>query len=347
MDVFYINDGELLQWNESLLENGISKVEIGDPLTVEYKRIHIKSNRFDAIGKSEVMIVNHIRNQQTKERSMESITYYDDDATTRGDSYFGNKVWSVGPFDSSEYGNPVCFHTPGYQGTVLSITTKMWEIDDPILLKKGLEILSSVVGVIKSAHPVLEIANTGLGFSTKIIRGYIGHSELAPEHTLELRLDSDKPLIPGKFICIPNLETINQKYNILNNYFVEDNMLIKKNDGNYTEYGGTYFIIHVDNEERKDLEDFDFTASSADILKMIQNDNMQEIQKTLLEINRDSYDLKIIELIKTKYDDWIASEEDKGSDIYKEVIALYKQLGLSKKKEWFDDSFPEISSDLN
>ena len=345
MRTFYVLNKKLKPWNRDLLnEPNIKSVKVGDPLTVEYKRIHIMSNNFDYFGKSEVMVVNHIRNKQTKERSLESITYYDDDSETKG-SLFGKQSWSVGPFDPSEYGNPVCFHTPGYQGTTILITTKMWEINDPTIIKSGITFAQSLLGIAKSASPFLEIVDTSLGITSKVISGYIGHKELSSEHTLELRLDSDYPLLPGKYVCVPNLFDINERKRMVKDFFLEDNHLVKLDEkGNLVEYEETYFIIKVSNYERLDLNDFDFTASSADLLEMVQKTNdINKLQQELININRDSYNLNLMEQIKQKYDDWVV----KGDNKYiQETVALYKQLGTSGIKNWFDENFPFIADSV-
>ena len=105
----------------------------------------------------------------------------------------------------------------------------------------------------------------------------------------------------------------------------------------------TYYILKISNLDGNDLGDFDFTASSADLLKLLQGGQNEGTQDQVLNINRDSYDLQLIEKIKTSYDGWKASN---NPDDKKQTLALYNQLKLSNMKNWFDNCFPEIGSNL-
>lgn len=363
----YSNGGKIYDWSSdpvSQLEIGEDEkerlyIKKGDPLTCEYRTISVVSNKFDKWTASEIMLVNYVKNSITskKDRAMESITYYDDDFVTEtviigGEEYRKAKI---GPFDSSEYGHPVCFHTPGYKGSTINITTKMWEVNENTALKKVLESVKQGIGMVgtATASPYLNIASTAFGISSQILVGYVKHEELCKNHTLELRMDSDNhPLLVGKYICIPGLRNLNKKKNILENYFLKDNILVRfDEEGKYREYVGTYFVIKVTNDEREDLTDFDFTASSADLLGKINTGTYSpnEMANSVLKIQRDAHDLGLIKTVQNDYSTYMKAVKnmanaDEIEDYKNELIASYRQLNGSSdnSREWFDANFPEI-----
>lgn len=320
MVTIYCRHNELHKWDENVLVMK-EQVEIGNPLTIEFRRISITSKNFDLLGKSEVMIVNHVKTLSTKDKTVESITYYDDDAKTKG-KFMGKKKWSLNHFDPSEYGNPVCFHTPGYIGNVITITTKMWDIDKCNSMKSFLGTAAGLLKLAGTVSPYIEIASSALGYSNRILNSVIKHDELCDEHVIELRLDSSQPLVPGKFICLPDAD-INERDVVLKEYFLEQNQLVRKVDEKFEEYPHTYFILKLSDKPKEDLIDFDFMASSADLLKDVQGD-----QEKLLDVNRDSHDLKIIEEIK-KFSGLL--EETGKLDYRKYITALTKQLSGERK----------------
>lgn len=321
-------------------ENRNNLIKISDPLTIEYKRFHIVSKSFDFFGKSEVMIVSHIRNAQRKERSMENIVYSDEDVKPK--KVNGRETFSIGPFDTSKYGHPIFLHTPGYQGTVITVTTKMWELDQPSKFTDVMKAISSGLGLIEPLSPYFVIVDKVLNIATSVISGTIHHDELAPPHTIELRMDDpDHPLLTGKYVCIPYMSNLTSKYDLLDNYYIEDNLLV---DADYNEYPHTYFIIEISKNKRDDLADFDFTASSADLLTKLQRGVNDKSSDELIKINRDSYDYTLIQLIKDSHDKWIKSEKNSG--VYDQATALYKQL-RGETKKFFDENFPSISQDFS
>ena len=132
MCMFYSAGKKLELYNNEIeVINFDDVIQIADPITIEFRYIKITSDEFDRIGKSEIMIVNNLRTNQTKEKSMDIITYYDDDVKV--DKFYINghkyKTWNVHAFDPSEYGNPICYHNMGYRDETITITTRAWEID--------------------------------------------------------------------------------------------------------------------------------------------------------------------------------------------------------------------------
>lgn len=322
MTIIYSKEGRLFDWDRSQLITD-DEVKIGDPLTIEFKRIFISSKKFDKFGPSEILIVNHVKNKQTKDRTLESIVYYDDDAKTKG-SVLGKKTWGITRFDASEYGNPVCFHTPGYLGSIITITTKFWEVDKYSSISSIIGGIGSALHLVSKTNPYLEIASTAANYTSIILNGAVHHSELDDEHTIEFRLDSSCPLLPGKYICIPNAD-INEKNRVISDYFIDDNLLLKavgeKDNFIFEEYKKSYFILKVTNHERTDLADFDFIASSADILREVNGD-----KEKVLQANRDSYDLNILKEIKKLEQEYNETGDD---SITPYITALTKQLDKS------------------
>ena len=352
INVLYTNQGKLHSWNNDI-KSLDSKIKIGDPLTIEYIRVHIVSDNFDYWGNSELMIVNYVKNEANKDRAMETITYHDDDLKPN-ESEDGIKSFSIGPFDNSEYGHPVCFHTPGYQGTVISLTTKLWELDDSGMIDTAYNLLSGSIGFMstfaKGGAIYFSIADDILGITNLVLQKTVKHDKLAEDHNMEFRLDrEDRPLLCGRYVCFPNLRDINVKHEILEEYHMEGDILMRRgDDGKLYEYDDTYFVLEISNNKRDDLSDFDYTSSASDLLeKLYSNDKEQteELHNSIVKLARDSYDISLFELIKSKYDDYVNNGKS-DADLL-QLKALYNQLGNSARKEWFDSNFPDIIVLLN
>lgn len=331
--------GKLLKLDSKVnIDNHLAAINIGDSLTIEYKRIKIVSDKFDWFGNSQLMVVNHIKTVQTKEKTVQSITYFDDDVKPKGPWYQKLKSFAVGPFDPSEYGNPVCYYTPGYQGDVITITTKFWEIDDATKITGITGDIQSCISLgTSSANPYgvyFQIADDLIGVGAKILTAFVKHSELADEHILELRIDEGVPLLEGLYICLPEVTDLNERNIIIQNYHIEDLILVKSENDKLIEYNKTYFVLKLSKAIRKDLIDFDFTASSSDLLQKL-NQKDESFVKTLVQTTRDAYDMNLLQEISEAY-----SQKN-----YPLVKALYNHIHPAKK-EWFDVSFPDILKNI-
>lgn len=356
MTSFFSLNGKL--YNRSDKIDNVKKINVGDPLCIEYKAFNIISDNFDRFGKSEIIIANHVKNTASKDRILQSITYYDDDA--RIIKKFGSSrgKYKIEKFDASEYGYPVCFYTPGYQGTVLNITTKIWEVDDRSKVSSVVKILSlGLAGVEKIyATPFIPLINEALGICSTIITNVNDHKELCDDHTIEFRVDSHnpsysytEPIYEGLYVCIPGYMDINKKKEIIRDYIVEDYGLYNidnVNEGHYIEYPESYFIIQVVSIERKDLGDFDFTASATELVAKITNksSNTEELTQQVLSMSKNAYDLGLIEILTNTYNKYLKTH---SSDDKAQVIALYKQLSNSDKFSWFNSHFPDIVNLIN
>lgn len=335
--LFSDKDGNLLKWNTKIND---TTIKIGDTLTIEYKRIKIVSKNFDLLGKSQVMVINNVKFTQTKEKMMDTITYFNDDAKPEGKWYNRKKSINIGPFDPSDYGNPVCYFTPGYKGSIITIRTKFWELDDANKITQTTNIIQDFLKIGSTVPnpygPYFQIADDIVGISGKILTCFVKHSELSDDHIIEFRIDEEnKPFFEGYYLCLPEMPS-NQKNEIkeiIKNYFIDDdNILIRKD--NSEEYNSTYFVFRVSNNARNDLIDFDFAVSSSDLLNKL-NQKHEDFIPDIIKISRDAYDMDLVQKIYDAYD---------NNDLNL-VSALYKSLHHTKK-QWFNKAFPIISDKI-
>ncbi|MCA9330102.1 hypothetical protein KDA11_05610 [Candidatus Saccharibacteria bacterium] len=330
------NSQTLKRWNND--ETFVQQVKVGDPLTVEMRRLNINSRKFDRFGSSELMIAAYTRSLHTKEASMASIIYHDSKVEpVKKAPFIKSGKFSVGPFDASQYGNPVIYHTPGYVGNTINITIKLWEIDNPSKVKKVFDLLDYGTALVApfvslaspAAAPYFNMTSSALGLSSRIICGTIDHDLLAPEHTVELRLDSSQPLRPGKYICLPEVTDLTEKYEILQKYVLVENRLVQErfDDGEqkwyYDEYPRTYFVLKVSVSPRDDLADFDFTASAAELLTLLNSgtNTSDTVVENVLQMTKKAHTMGVIE-------DFL------GEDDIQRAQAILKHLPASLAKQF-------------
>lgn len=354
---------QLYAWKnlDAIISPPIRRISVGDPLTVEFKRVRIVSNKFDMFGKSEVMIVNHVKNRATKDRAMQQITYYDDSADTKriakSKGIGGKKSYTVDVFEADEYGCPIVIHLPGYESTIIDITTQFWEIDDTHMIADITGLIQKGLSLIGAAVPgygaYFTIASGIAGVGSRIIASAIQHRELAPDHTLQLRMDdAKKPLYVGIYICVPGTD-INEMDVIARDYIVRDYQLLRKNasTGLWVEYEGTYFVLNISNDKRADLADFDYTASASDILSKLYNpstDNTQALHADIVNLASDSYKLGLLKILQQKYATYVATPETSADRAGQLAVlkALYNQIPKDEV-DWFNSTVPQIAALFN
>ncbi len=336
MAVFFLNNKQLYNLNN--LPVGVTLIKVGDPLCVEYKSINIVSSKFDRIGKSEIIIANNVKNVASKDRTVQSVTYYDEDARVIKKHIGSSKgVYKVTNFDASEYGYKTCAYFPGYQGTALSITTKMLEVDDYSSLSKVFKLLTLGVSSIGqlSGSPLIPLVNEAMLLCSTLITNLDAYTELCEEHTLALYTGA--PV--GLYVCIPELTDINLKKKLIQDYIVEDLGLYQVINGIYSEYNDSYFILEVSNQPRKDLCDFDFAASTADVISKITSKDVN-VTDQIVTLSRQAYDMGLIQVVTGAYQTYLAS----GLDVDKQqLVALYRQLASGPMLSWFNGHFPGIA----
>lgn len=336
--------GIIFKWDENLHPDENNKnVNIGDYLTFEYKRIKIVSSKFDFFGKSKIMIVNYVKSVQTKEQTLQSITYYDTNAKPKGSKLNKYRSYAIGPFDPSDYGNPVCFFTPGYQGEVITLTTQFWEIDDADALQNTSSGIQSCISLGESSvNPYsiyFQIADEAVGVSSKILTSFIKHDKLSEDHVTEFRIDEGVPMLTGLYIGLPGVDDMNERNKILSEYHIEDFQLLKNivcPDGTkkLVEYNSTYFILMISTRPRTDLIDFNYAASSSDLMNKLNNEPESFIS-SLTSVTKDAYDMNIISQISSI----LSSDSTDSKNIVK---ALFQHLSTAKQ-EIVKKLFPNIT----
>lgn len=326
MSTLYIDkDGNIKKWDKNLTSN----INAGDPITIEYKKIRLVSPNFDHFGSSQVMVVNNIKNKQTKDNAMDTITYYDKDAKPK--KIEGRKVLNIETFNPREYGNSICFFTDNYQNDIITISTRIYELDE----RSPLSIISKVSDLaskLPTYGAYFSIAGNVVHIASNIISNYTHRRDLCDEHIIEFRDDQvDKPLIKGLYLCIPNITDKKKIKDIINTYKLEDNALI---DSQGNECLGTYFILEVNNLNRPDLLNFDFTVSNNDLLEQL-NKKTPESLSTFISNAKNSDDFQIIQNV-------LSSIENDDINLAK---SHYKTL-RGDCKFWFNKHFPSLIEKL-
>jgi hypothetical protein len=291
------NNNQLTKITSDLIPNIIN---FGDPVTIKYKRIKLVSSKFDIFGSSQVMIVNYVKTIQTKEKTLQSVTYYDENARPNKTKWYSReKTFSIGPFKPSQYGNPICYYNPGYQGEDITINTQMWEIDKKETINNTTNVISTCLslGKVTPYAGYFELVDTVVGFGGKIITNSIKHKELCQEHVLEL---TNNTIFSGTYVCLPEIDLSNliARNKVIEDYYIEDNVLVKKDS--LIEYGQTYFILKISKNKRSDLASFDYISSSAELLTLF-NSNDTNFGNKFNETMTSSYDMELLNKINAAY----------------------------------------------
>lgn len=335
MSILYFNklSNKICKWNkvDRVSDKTLipKTIKLGDPLSIQYKRIRILSNKFDWIGDSEVAIINNIRTSQTKEAAPDNIVYYDKSVTPKRSGK--NRVMDIDRFDPGEYGNSICYYTPSYQNNDISICTKFYEIDERF-------------GIINAASKLLGLGNTvpnyGVYFSLagqflegidKILDRLTFKNKLTEDHVIKFDSnDTERPLYYGSYICLPTCEHDDLKH-IVENYILDDTDLLNIKDN--TLFDKTYFVLELADIRDPSLYDFDFNYNANELLNKLNNRDKVGMNE-FLQTNADSYNFKIIQNIISSVDDKSISN------------SLYNRLS-PEYKGWFDKTFPQISSVIN
>lgn len=348
MNVLFVklSDSKLLDLiTANVQEHNIPLIQRGNPLTCEIRRLSVVSDAWNKIRKSKFMVVNRVKNQASKERSLENITYYDDAVKATSIIVDGQKKkkYSIGQFDPGKYGNPICFHTPGYEGTTINISTEAWNIHDNSMIKSLTNMLTSSLGMANTVSPYIQLAIPAVNIMGAFLQNEIKHDKLAETHVLELSLDSEMPLCVGKYILLPDLIDYNSKVDLLSNYSLRDNILMKKEGDKFVEFTQTYYVIKVTDIPRGDLADFDYAASHVELMKLFeQNTSSTDITNQLVDLSRQAYNSGVLQTLFQYYEQYSTST-NKDTEVLKRVKALYNQL---PDKTWFDRYMPTISSEL-
>lgn len=328
MTTLYCNKstGKLYRIDERLgTKFSTSLIKIGDAVTIEYKRIKITSDQFDTFGTTDVMITTSVKSIQTKEKTMESITYYDKNVKpTPSPIKSSNSIWSkkdyvITTFDPTEYGNSVCYYNPGYSGNTINIATKFWNINDSNYILNIMSYIKDFISLTKilptPIAPYISLVD-GIIDNTSAILVNVNDNELLEETHLSSFSNSYEyePFLVGFYVCLPTVRNLNEINNIIKKYCIRNNTLVRREEELNTddattiatfeeqeyeavvEYTSSYFILEVSNKPRPELVDFDFAASSNDLLSNLYKNEPGSVNN-FVKLSTESNDLNIIKQI--------------------------------------------------
>ena len=330
-----ISLGALKKIDSNLSDN---KIKLNQPITIEYKKIRIVSKYFNDVFANKIMVVNSIKNNVTKNAASDSITYYDDKASLI--KLNKKKCFDINQFDASKYCNPICYYCQAYNSEVITVTTKFYKINFETNIDKILNYMQNIISVgsiVPNYGVYFSVASDSISEISSIISDLNdGIDLLVKHHTLVLRNDDiNVPLVVGNYICFPEIDDDNEINRIIENYTVVDYKLVGKDiNGTIIEYPDSYFILHIDNQYRNDLNDFDFASSSNDLLVSLKNGEQTALDKIVSALG-DSSNLNYIQNIINEY--------NSNPDSFTSIQNMYGSLSSDAQK-WFSTAFPQIVS---
>jgi len=365
-DSFHNNNTQLLQMPSSFEETH-KPILPGNPITIEYKKIKIVSDNFDRFGKSQLMITSNVQTEHTisSRPILDNIIYYDKDVAPYNVIGSNKKYHVINNFNHNKYSNPICYYNPGFtHNNTVTITTKFWEVDDPSFVTKAINYFKQILYftnyVPTPITSYINIADNVIGSAGNLLISLIGNKELSKEQTIEFSgSNTNKPVMVGYYVCLPNVNDINIINEIVNKYYLEDDMLIKKTDnGELIEFNDTYCIMEVSNEVREELHDYEFITNANNLINNIikhhkessledkglyqsvidkkdniATDNQDCDIKEFIKINKECEDFKTIKKINQMIND---------PNIPPHMIkSAYNHLSYENKL-WFNCFFPSF-----
>lgn len=329
--------GQLYKINKDL---PVRCIEINNPVTIEYKKIRIVSEHFNHLIANKIMVVNNIKNTETKDTATDDITYYDENASLKSIKH--KKCFDINQFDASKYGNPVCYYCPAYNSEVITITTKFYKLKFDTNSDKVLSYMQTILSVgslIPNYSVYFAVAQDTVSEVGSIVSDLTdGIDLLVPHHTFQLRNDDvNIPLAVGNYVCFPDVNDENIIDNIVNNYSIIDYKLLGKDiTGEIIEYPGSYFILHIDNNLRTDLNNFNFATSSNDLLKDLKKGEQDALDKIISALT-DSSNLTYIQNIINEY--------NSNPSSFTSIQTMFSLLSTDTQT-WFTTAFPQIASKI-
>lgn len=359
--------GKLYKWNHNVLMlPNIKPVKVGDPLLIEYKRAKIVSNKFDLIGKSEIMITTNIKedgqcdivrrvsdNDMTTKGEQDIILYYD--KAVKPESYYDERICKYIYYhiidNFEDHGHAICYYNPGFNNNIINLVTKFWEVDDPKFIYKILRYIKKLLFTVKitKLSPTLNITGTIINNCGYLLATLIENKKMTKEHVIEFRSDKyDKPLILGNYLCLPNIDTVCEVDNITENYHFDSGILL--NNNTKIEYDDTYFVISVlDTKSDPSYDSANYYGHKfvTNINRIINNINKEpngllclpneDKIKEVVEMYKESTDFMTIKKI-------IKYEESKRMTNYEELLvikSMYNHLS-DDNKLWFEKYFYDM-----
>ena len=336
MTTLYFNqiENKFYKYNDNI--NSI-KIKYGEPITIEYIKLRIVSKKFNRFFKNRIMIIDNIKTIQTKEITADSISYYDENVIpNKFKDKNPNKYYDINDFDPTKYGNPIFYHTKAYQNNDIYLTTRVFKIEKDEIANNIFGCLHNIFTIgskIPNYGILANIAEVIVDDANKIFDDLNNSDkQIIKNHIISFKSSN---IYIGKYICLPNITDHSELQKFLLVYNLIDDKLIRINNKNEEiEYGDTYYIIEITNNERDDLNDFDYSASSNELLKCIHKSDQMGIEK-FSKCTKDASDLNIIKNITELWD----NNPEENS----EIKVLYNYL---HDKKWFDINFKHIKDKI-
>ena len=319
----------------------LSYVEIGDPLTISCEYVQFRCpNARQLLKPTDVLLTANVRNCVSRDRCLESIITYDQNARfirnvsgTTDHTY----TYRAGPFDVSEYGHPILFYTPGYEGSDIFVTLKAHAIrNSPTRwVDTVVDGMKSIVGIASStlvAAPLYgqilsSLGSATLGAGGALLKRALQHNtQMFDPVTLKLTsrfnhdMSADEPLVKGKYIVLVHNDNDDLILSSVNNgekalcddgtsiydYFLDGNRLVHRKKNTF--YTKSYFVLSVDTSERRELRDFDFTSMCMEMVKELPDfppsDDRSSSSSTLTKspsVRKSELEERLIDVARDSY----------------------------------------------
>ncbi len=272
---------------------GYKRLEIGDPLVIQYLRFNIKNKilRYDMQYKgeknNEVIITTRIKDGPQKEIAPEMVNYY----KTGVRAIDGHL--SISDIGAGTFGHQLCYYDEHYKGQSIQMTVKALELDK--IGKSDIEFMKNTISSF-SALPYVS--------SIKLPDGMIGNmisvfsktynminkdDVLIEPHDIDLHFDQvNKQLLrSGRYLLIQNLPEETGANN-MKGYSLDDNNQLLKDSK--IDLENTYVVLQVNNKKYPQYKDFKLYQSTSKYLNLINNrvdkaDYVDNITKMAFDYN--------------------------------------------------------------
>src|SRR3974390_303924 len=242
-----------------------SKVALGQPLVVEYRRISLKNP-----GKTQrkLMVSAYLKTQEEKNSSAEAVSYYSAAAEFSGDGRF-----ELIDFGGKDYGHPLCYYTRAFAGETLRLTvypSELHKINNNVV--KALTRSVNVIGglpMFAQFLPYLTRADAGINIFAGLVNIF-HHDDVYASISCDLHFAQPDARIlqSGRFVCVPDVDgaqPITDESLIGHYRLTPESMLVATADS--AEFPGSYFVVAVDAVEHKPYEKFDYYQGAAALLE--------------------------------------------------------------------------------
>jgi len=334
-----------------------SVIREGNAISIIYRRIKIVSDKFDRFGSSQIMITNNIVINTVKDSVMDNVVFYDKNIYPITIPNTNKKYHVINNFNNKSLSD-ICYYSPGFmKNNIITITTKIWEVDDSSIITKIMFYIKQLLCLIKfisvPIKPYLTIADTVLGKANNIISNFIRNKELCDSQTIEFSGNNiNKPIMCGYYVCLPGVNNINTVNTLTKEYYLEDNTLVKKDNDNIVEYDDSYIVIEVCKEEKENIYDYEFTTHTNNLINNIVNNTQKNNnlgQNININCNKNVYLNKFIEICKEKEDfrkiKKITQLTQKTKVNESKIKSLYNHLNC-ENKQWLRTSFPSFHNKI-